>query len=282
MTKLLQIPFERKEPVDLNVVSYDGQIFITNDPDIELRRRNQELSGLEPKTAEFRQKCEYSGYKFEQLVTIPTPWVQASRKQITSRHKTPVNNYEQFISVVTSKIGLVRTLLAGEVDCVWNYVPDASSDKKDDILLHYVELKTSKLVQTPGNVLTMERKLFKTWAQCFLLGIKKVVYGFRDDLMILRNVELYETDEIPVFLKNSTVATGTKKINAMSALKWYGAVLEFIKSEVPLDGNGAWKLNYDPGSGTFNLDEIIDPKPVRDRIITAEFREWRESLKNGV
>mgnify|MGYP004721731333 CR=1 FL=1 len=146
MTKLLQIPFERKEPVDLNVVSYDGQIFITNDPDIELRRRDQELSGLEPKTAEFRQKCEYSGYKFEQLVTIPTPWVQASRKQITSRHKTPVNNYEQFISVVTSKIGLVRTLLAGEVDCVWNYVPDASSDKKDDILLHYVELKTSKLV----------------------------------------------------------------------------------------------------------------------------------------
>lgn len=42
-----------------------------------------------------------------------------------------------------------------------------------------------------------ERKLLKFWAQSFLLGVPKIVVGFRDQHGILRRIEELETAAIP-------------------------------------------------------------------------------------
>jgi RAT1-interacting protein len=277
MTKILTLPYNLKDPIDFDIVSFDGQIFIKNNDESELQRRTQQEHGTRNANDEFRKKCEYSGYKFETVVTLPKPWAECSRQLIDKRSKKVVSNYEQYMSVVKTGIGKVRLVIAGEVDCIWDYIPEDGQD----ILPHYVELKTSRSLQQPGQVVNFEKKLFKTWAQCFLLGIRRVIYGFRDDNLQLQSVEIYQTEEIPLLIKTDPLTdTNKQKINAMDALKWYGAVLEWLCAEIPTDDNtsSVWKLNYDPGSRSFNLSEVPNGQEIRDQVISEEFKEWRNQL----
>lgn len=279
MTKLLTLPYNMNLPIQLYAISYDGQIFFKNDDEHDLKQRQiqqQELS-QDAEKEKYVQLCEFGGYKFEALATLPKPWAQCSRALIEKRHKKVVSNYEQYISVVRTGIGKIKTLLAGEVDCVWDYVPD---EPKEDVLSHYVELKTSRVVETPQHAVNFEKKLFKTWAQCFLLGIKRIVYGFRDDHHVLKGVEVYNTEEIPLMLKDNEVPhPGNVRVLCVNALKWYGAVLEWLRLNIEADK--AYKIVYDPGSRTFTLNECIGDENATLRnggLLTDEFKAWRQSL----
>ncbi|KAK6456902.1 RAI1 like PD-XK nuclease-domain-containing protein [Scheffersomyces xylosifermentans] len=285
MTKLLTIPYNLTDPVDLNVVAYDGQLFINSDEKIELSRRAEEehkrQESMAPDKIDYVKRCEFSGYKFETVATLPRPWADCSRQQIDRRNKKMVNNYEQYLSVIKTGIGSAKMLLAGEVDCVWDYIPE---DGKD-VLSHYVELKTTRMIENNGQAVTFEKKLFKTWAQCFLMGIRKVVYGFRDDSFFLRNVELYQTEEIPVLIKNNPLTENKSggKINCTGALKWYGAVIEWILQEIPRDDETrSYRISFDPSTRTFSLIELMGDENNRLRnggILTDEFKSWRQSIR---
>lgn len=280
MTKLLTLPYNLNNQFQLYVIAYDGQLFIKNDDEFDMKNRAQEEAKNDPERDRYMKLCEYGGYKFETLVTLPKPWAECSRNTIEKRHKKAVNNYEQYISVVRTGIGKVRTLLAGEVDCVWDYVPQ---DKDDDVLGHYVELKTSRAIVRPNQAGDFEKKLFRTWAQCFLLGIKRIVYGFRDENHILKDVEVYNTEEVPLLIKDSTLSHHGPKIVCVNALKWYGAVLEWIRKSIDAsDELKAYKVTYDPGSRTFLLAECVgdENKALRSGgILTEEFKVWREQMK---
>lgn len=286
MTKLLTLPYDTKTPIHLYVIGYDGQLFIKADSEYELRQREEEkeqLKASNPEKAKYNEICEYSGYKFEALTTLPKPWLQCSRSMIQKRGKKAVNNYEQYISVVRSGIGKTKTLLAGEVDCVWDYLPNEEEGKNEPVK-HYMELKTSAMVDNPQKAVNFERKLFKTWAQCFLLGIPKILYGFRDRNHILKNVEMYTTEEIPLMIKNSEYPRGTEqRFNCVDALKCYGALLEWIKSNVDAnDELKAFKIVYDSGSRTFSLNECMGDENKRLRngeLLTEDFKAWREQLR---
>lgn len=279
MTKLLTLPYNMNSGFQLYVIGYDGQLFIKNDDAFDAAAREKEDADITPDQQRYRDVCGYGGYKFETLVTLPKPWAQCSRSSIEKRHKRVVNNYEQYISVVRTGIGKVKTLLAGEVDCVWDYAP-----AEENVLPHYVELKTSRTIATPAHAMTFERKLFRTWAQCFLLGITKIVYGFRDEQHMLTDVEIYNTDEVPVMLKDNVLPRGqTAKVVCVEALKWYGAVLEWLQANVDAtDELTAYKVTYDPGSRTFLLTECVgdDNRRLRNGdILTDEFKGWREQLR---
>lgn len=279
MTKLLTLPYNMNSGFQLYVVGYDGHLFLKNDDAYDAAAREKEQAGLTPDQKRYRDVCEYGGYKFEALATLPKPWARCSRSSIEKRPKRVVNNYEQYISVVRTGIGKVKTLLAGEVDCVWDYAPEDES-----VLPHYVELKTSRAISTPAQAVAFERKLFRTWAQCFLLGITKIVYGFRDDNHILTGLEMYNTDEVPVLLKDNELPRGqSPKVVCVQALKWYGAVLEWLRANVDAhDELVAYKVTYDPGSRTFLLAECVGDENHRLRngeILTDEFKSWREELQ---
>ena len=130
------------------------------------RRKEQEVRMKQTNTEErydYMKRCEYVGYKFETIATIPKPWSQVSRSQIENRNKKVVNNYEQYLSVIRTGIGNVKLVLAGEIDCCWDYLPDEQNKK----LNHYVELKTSRIIENNSQVVSFEQKLFKAWCQCF-------------------------------------------------------------------------------------------------------------------
>ncbi|CCG21015.1 hypothetical protein CORT_0A06290 [Candida orthopsilosis Co 90-125] len=287
MTRLMSIPYNLQDALDLVIVPFDGQLFINFNNEVELKRRKDQddrLRQTSPKEKyEYIKKCEYSGYKFETVATIPHPWKDVSRKCIDSRHKKPVNNYEQFLSVIKTGIGPVKLVLAGEIDCCWDYIPEKTSSS----LSHYVELKTNKVIDSPPQILNFEKKLFKTWCQCFLMGVGKVIYGFRDDQFILRNVEIYQTEEIPMLIKdnplNNLKQNQANKINCTSALKWYGAVVEWLNDVIDKnDERFSYNLKYDPLKKSLHLSETskeVDENLRNGKLLTEEFTKWRQGLK---
>lgn len=64
-------------------------------------------------------------------------------------------------------------------------------------------MKTTAEIYNEKDRLKYERKLLKFWAQSFLLGVPKIIVGFRNrDGMLLRLEEL-ETHGIPVKVKKN-------------------------------------------------------------------------------
>lgn len=265
MTKLLTLNQNLRDPLDLNVVYFDGHVFIQEDKAIKGSR--QEPIALD------HQKMMYSGYKFESIATLPKPLTEASRAMIDKNSKKIVNNCEQYCSVVKTGIGKQRIIIGGEVDCVWDYKPEDGNP-----LPHYVELKTSKAINEPHQSVNFEKKLYRTWAQCFLLGINRVIYGFRDDNLILRSIEQFKVEEIPVLLKSNPVNTNPRKINCIDSLKWYGAVVEWITQNVPKDESKAYRISYDPSAKTLSLLELtpdVASGILNGGLLTEEFKSWR-------
>eukprot|EP01029_Cantina_marsupialis_P014335 TRINITY_DN3163_c0_g1_i1.p1 TRINITY_DN3163_c0_g1~~TRINITY_DN3163_c0_g1_i1.p1 ORF type:complete len:388 (+),score=69.23 TRINITY_DN3163_c0_g1_i1:143-1306(+) len=118
----------------------------------------------------------YWGYKFEQLVTT----------QGSAEIPDTLPN-DSFCSVVRVKLGRLNCIIAGEVDCC------EDSEKKS-----YVELKTTA-VFNDRNWRTFQRhKSLKYWIQSFLLGIKKIGVGQRDDSGIIREYQEMKTQKLAI------------------------------------------------------------------------------------
>lgn len=56
-------------------------------------------------------------------------------------------------------------------------------------------------------MLKYERKLLKFWIQSFLLGVPKIIVGFRSENGILQRLEELETKNIPGFVKRQGKGT---------------------------------------------------------------------------
>lgn len=69
-------------------------------------------------------------------------------------------------------------------------------------MIHWVELKTSAEIRNDRDMLKYERKLLKFWAQSFLLGVPKIIVGFRDQQGIVHRLEELDTASIPGKVKN--------------------------------------------------------------------------------
>ncbi len=75
---------------------------------------------------------------------------------------------------------------------VWDCKPETSEDP-----INWVELKTSAELQNENDLRKYERKLLKFWIQSFLLGVPKIIVGFRNRDGILLRLEEIQTKDIP-------------------------------------------------------------------------------------
>ena len=77
---------------------------------------------------------------------------------------------------------------------------DCKPENKDEPI-NWVELKTSAGIENDRDMLKYERKLLKFWIQSFLLGVPKIIVGFRNRDGILQSLEELETKSIPGLVK---------------------------------------------------------------------------------
>src|ERR1700733_7786466 len=79
---------------------------------------------------------------------------------------------------------------------VWDRKPDDPDEP-----INWVELKTSEDVRSDADERKFERKLLKFWIQSFLIGVPKIIVGFRDKQGTLLRVEELATQGIPAGVK---------------------------------------------------------------------------------
>lgn len=192
------------------------------------------------------------------------PWAEASREEIENRDAKIVDSEAQYCSVVTTGIGGTSMIIGGEVDAVLGAKPDNPSDP-----IPWVELKTAQQPVTQKDDVKYERKLLKFWAQSFLLGVPKIVVGFRSpDGHLLKLVE-HETQKIP-----SVVKRQGHTWDGNTCINFAAAMLDFIKATV--QGNGVWRIQRRQRDGFIEAFQVngVDP----NTIVTPAFRAHREQL----
>jgi hypothetical protein len=100
---------------------------------------------------------------------------------------------------------------------VWDSKP---SRKESPI--NWVELKTSAQIRNERDMIKYERKLLKFWAQSFLLGVPKIIVGFRDENGICHSLEELDTASIPGKVLN----VGRRSWDGNVCINFTGAFLE--------------------------------------------------------
>lgn len=159
-----------------------------------------------------------------------------------------VSNKAQYCSVVRTGIGKTIICLGGEVDASMTAQPPPPPprggprpitrrcaglisrglacpvwDSKPAVPgapINWVELKTSAEICSDRDLDAFERKLLKFWIQSFLLGVPRIVVGFRSRDGTLLKLEEMETAGIPATVQRRGRAgwDGNACINFASAL----------------------------------------------------------------
>jgi hypothetical protein len=101
-----------------------------------------------------------------------------------------------------AKLKLHHLTLTLGVETVWDRKP---TDPEQPI--NWVELKTAEEIGDDKDLLKFERKLLKFWIQSFLLGVPKIIVGFRSKRGVLLRLEEIETRTIPGAVKRKGKAS---------------------------------------------------------------------------
>ncbi|XP_054627072.1 decapping and exoribonuclease protein-like [Dunckerocampus dactyliophorus] len=177
LTKVLTTPYENLSSWLLAVTKFQGILYI-NEVETEAARINRN------NRTESHEENIYWGYKFEQYIC-------SDKIDGSPDSSGVVNSNEAFYTVVQTCLSDHRLLFSGEVDC-------RDKANSSDPPACYLELKTA------GNILTDKQrgkfnrfKLLQWWAQSFLVGVPRIVAGFRNDDGVVVSVKTFEVSNIP-------------------------------------------------------------------------------------
>ncbi|KAK0754566.1 RAI1 like PD-XK nuclease-domain-containing protein [Schizothecium vesticola] len=267
MTKIMTVPFDDRDGFEMNATLYRDCIFIEENHAWK-QHQKKEQSNQKWKNPIPQEVMTFWGYKFEALSTLPLPWGQTSRQHIESRPTHPVTNAAQYCSVVRTGFGPTTLCLGGEVDCLW----DGTKPPTPGAPIGWVELKTSIDVRSDRDALNFERKLLKYWAQSFLLGVPRIVVGFRSRDGVLVRVEEMETAGIPARVagrRPRPLWDGDVCINFASAF------LEWLRATIT--DEGVWRIRRQQGAAeieAFQVEEV-----GHGEIVSDEFMNHRIKLE---
>ncbi|KAF2128378.1 RAI1-domain-containing protein [Dothidotthia symphoricarpi CBS 119687] len=277
MTKILTAPFDHFAEFNMFATLHDSTIYIEEDFPSRFAARAAESSHPPPRShhpdpqSQSREMMTYWGYKFETLSLIPTPPSSTTPEQIRVHQRAVTSNHAQHCSIVSTSFGPHSLLLGGEVDGLLAPKP-ANPDEQ----VQWVELKTTEELPPPQrqqhrDILKFERKLLKFWAQSFLLGVPKVVVGFRSKTGILRGLQTFNTHEIPGMVRRGTGCwDGNVCINfAAGFLGWLKEVVQ---------GEGVYSVVLRRKSGVVEVTRVGDGT---GNIVSEEFLAWRRAGDEG-
>ncbi|SPQ21096.1 ea58651c-63cb-4e9a-b861-5e966caefd4e [Thermothielavioides terrestris] len=265
MTKIMASPFDDEE-FEMNATLYRDCIFIEEHHEFAEQKRRLEAQRPRPAHWVSLEEMQFWGYKFETLSTIPRPWGEVSREDIENRDQEIVNNKEQYCSVVRTGFGNTIVCLGGEVDAIWDSKPETPGAP-----INWVELKTSTEIRTHNDQLMFDRKLMKYWIQSFLLGVPRIIVGFRTRDGILTRLEEYETMAIPYEVQ----CRGLAKWDGNVCIKFTQLFLDWLR--VNINDDGVWRIRRQRGASHIELFRVEEAG--HGSIITDEFMNWRIKLE---
>ncbi|KAM0287427.1 hypothetical protein ACHAQH_000378 [Verticillium albo-atrum] len=267
MTKIMSTPFDDRDGFEMNATLYQDCIFIEENNAYK-KASQQQQNAQQRRGPHPPEVMQFWGYKFETLSTLPKPWGDTSREYIEKREDEVVNNKAQYCSVVRTGIGATTICIGGEVDAIWDSKPPQPGAP-----INWVELKTSVDIRSDRDAATFDRKLLKFWLQSFLLGVPRIIVGFRTHAGILARVQEIQTAEIP-----ETIASRPNPPwNGDMCVNFAGEFLEWLRQTI--NDDGVWRIRRKPGSPTIEVFRIVEAG--HGEILTDEFINWRIKLSLG-
>ncbi|KAG5757126.1 hypothetical protein H9Q72_004912 [Fusarium xylarioides] len=267
MTKIMAAPFDQMDGFEMNATLYQDCIFIEENNAYKIDSRSNEGNNKRRRGPPL-EVMQFWGYKFETLSTLPAPWAETSRDFIENRENEVVNNKAQYCSVVRTGIGKSILCLGGEVDAIWDSKPEEKGSP-----INWAELKTSVEIRNAGGIENFKRKLMKYWIQSFLLGVPRIVVGFRTQDGILVEAREMETHRIPDMVN----ADPNPKWNADMCVNFAATFLEWITENI--NDEGVWRIRREPQSPTIELFKVEETG--HGDILSDEFKNWRIKLALG-
>lgn len=269
-------PFDNFAEFSMFATLFDGTIYIEEDFPSRAADRAAEASRPPPRyqhpDQQSREMMTYWGYKFETLALIPTPPNMTPREEIARHQRSVVSNHAQHCSIVATSFGPHKLVLGGEVDGLL-----APKSKDPEAPVQWVELKTSEELPPPQqqqhrDIMKFERKLLKFWAQSFLLGVPKIIVGFRTKAGILRGLQTFNTHELP-----GMVRRGTNCWDGNICINFATAFLGWLKETITQDG--VYSIVMRKKSGVVEVQRIKDGT---GDIVSEEFIAWRRKCSDNL
>ncbi|KAI1310036.1 RAI1 like PD-XK nuclease-domain-containing protein [Xylaria venustula] len=266
MTKIMSAPFEHRDGFEMNATLYQDCIFIEDDYESKQLSKEQQNKQQRNRRGQFPPEVmTYWGYKFEALSCLPRPWGEVSREYIEKRDEHVVSNKAQYCSVVRTGIGKTVLCLGGEVDAIWDSKPPQKGAP-----INWVELKTSAEIHDDRGMQNFERKLMKFWIQSFLLGVPKIIVGFRSQGGILTKLEEIQTASIPA----TAAKRGVRSWDANMCINFASAFLDWLRNTI--NDEGVWKIRRRAGSSTIEVFRVEEAG--HGNVLTDNFINWRIKL----
>ncbi|KAI1339058.1 RAI1 like PD-XK nuclease-domain-containing protein [Xylariaceae sp. FL0016] len=264
MTKIMSAPFEDRDGFEMNATLYQDCVFIEENHAYKQASKQDQ----QQQQGQRGQLMTYWGYKFEALSCLPRPWGEVEREYIENRAEHVVSNKAQYCSIVRTGIGKNVMCLGGEVDAIWDSKPAQKGSP-----INWVELKTSVEIRDDRGMKNFERKLMKFWIQSFLLGVPKIIVGFRSQQGILTKIEEIQTASIP----ETAAKRGVRSWDANMCTNFANVFLDWLRSTI--NDEGVWRIRRRPHSSVIEVFQIEEVG--HGRILTEEFINWRIKLNLG-
>lgn len=265
MRQIMTVPFSHLDEWEMNATLFQDTIYIEESHDKKLESRQKQYSSGAGRGNMSQDLMSFWGYKFESVSLLPKPWSEVSREDIESREEDTVSNYAQYCSIVRTGFGKTKIIIGGEVDAVEAFKP---GDPKEPI--NWVELKTTAQVNNDRDVVKLERKLLKFWAQSFLLGVPKIVVGYRSQQGMLERLEEMETQTIP-----DRVARGKRIWDGQTCINFTSSFLEWLKETITSEGT--WRIRKREKVPYLEVFKVEDSGT--GDILSKAFIDWRVSGK---
>lgn len=310
-TKLFVIPYYVEYnyifdySVDLDIQVFDGQVFI---------EPAKKMLGNKASLSEDLQKFMYYGLKYRAVATLPKHYDECSADELTENENLSVDQLVDTKSLMLTGVGDVSMIIGTDVDCVDDNRSRGLSDSYYDGLSYFahsdryevasdpkqsqiVEMKSMRVAGKFKYPTSYNRKLFLSWAQCSIVGIQNLYLGFWEDGGLMTNLHYKIVGKLP-HEAQKTEDWHRKRTNTPEGpipnpnylawdpekcINWYNHVFEWMietvltkEKENPDLEKQVWRLSYTMGEDALKLSKMED----YPEIITREFREWRQSLRN--
>lgn len=223
ITKIMSSPYENREGWCIGATKYKGTIYLYEF--MTEKKRADELN-----RDERGNMFSYGGFRFEYYVTEPADPEANDDDLDFQRHN-------EYCCVARTRLGRHSLVYGAEMDCVSN-----KSQAADPQLSDFLEIKTTRTIDNQRQWDNMVRlKMFKWWAQCYLIGIPSVVCGYRDDNLMVREMEILQVSEMPKM--------GAKFWSPSVCLRFLNRFLDFVKQIVTEDdADTMFEFNWEPNS----------------------------------
>lgn len=255
---LLTKPFNKARDIDINVLWFDGQIFLNEDMNILEAKSSYPLT--------VRQAYQHRNQMLREYITTPIPF--ESDEKLENR---------VMCSLLRSAIGNLKMIMSSHVDGVEsNLVTEESVESPQSYIYIYSHLHLTN----PKLKAKYDFAMYRMWAYNFLVGSDKFVTGFHNDSEELCYVQEYKTHEIPGYVERSTNSPQHTKWNDKKSISFFITLLDTLKQVIPKDETRAWRLEYKKSNNCLQLAELKGTESQNVLNSMPEtFVKWRRSLK---